>query len=220
MNKMSRRVGTSRQCRGFSLIELLVVIAIIAVLLALLMPFIRGALDKGRDATCIGRMKGMGQAIEMYVRDNDNYYPSGKDTDGIWATQHAKVSASNQTLVFHLAPYLDIDTAAQAGEYAPAVTCPGVSRLKPKRKDNAQYVLNHSITLGSESNYSVWGYAGDDKKPKRRLDVQVDQWLMSDTDKTHFRINPGWGNYANFADTPGHWNKWNFLFMDMRVGSL
>jgi prepilin-type N-terminal cleavage/methylation domain-containing protein len=57
--------------RGFTLIELLVVIAIIAILAAILFPVFAQAREKARQTACLSNMKQMGNALMMYVQDND-----------------------------------------------------------------------------------------------------------------------------------------------------
>lgn len=64
---------------AFTLIELLVVIAIIAILAALLMPTLSRAKESGRSAACIGNLRQMGVALQLYVQDNNNRLPTMRD---------------------------------------------------------------------------------------------------------------------------------------------
>lgn len=61
---MSRR-------NAFTLIELLVVIAIIAILMAILMPALNRAREQGKRAVCLGNLKQLTLAWNLYADDND-----------------------------------------------------------------------------------------------------------------------------------------------------
>ena len=68
--------------RGFTLIELLVVISIIALLIALLLPAIRGAKDIARQVTCLSNERQMGQVLQAYVGEADGFFPLVEDNNG------------------------------------------------------------------------------------------------------------------------------------------
>jgi prepilin-type N-terminal cleavage/methylation domain-containing protein len=66
---------------AFTLIELLVVIAIIAILAAILFPVFSQAKAAAKSVACLSNSKEIGLATQMYVGDNDGYYPQSKQTD-------------------------------------------------------------------------------------------------------------------------------------------
>ena len=75
----------TRHHRGFTLIELLVVIAIIAILAALLLPALSGAVENGRRTSCISNGRQLMAGMIAYANDHDGYLPysnQGTTADG------------------------------------------------------------------------------------------------------------------------------------------
>src|SRR5688500_4803950 len=70
-------VPRGRQRKGFTLIELLVAIAIIAILAAIPFPVFAQARETARSASCKSNLKQLGTAIQLYVQDFDEIYPTG-----------------------------------------------------------------------------------------------------------------------------------------------
>jgi prepilin-type N-terminal cleavage/methylation domain-containing protein len=69
---------------AFTLIELLVVIAVIAVLAALLFPAFGRAKESGKGTACIGNLRQIGIALQVYVQENNNRLPTMRDRS--WTT--------------------------------------------------------------------------------------------------------------------------------------
>jgi len=61
--------------RAFTLIELLVVIAIISLLISILMPSLRQAKELARLSVCMGNLRSMGLALQMYTNEYEETMP-------------------------------------------------------------------------------------------------------------------------------------------------
>ncbi len=78
-----------RRSAGFTLIELLIVIAIIAILSAVLLPALASARERARRNVCMGNLKQLHLAFQMYAEDNDESFPPRQDA--LWANAAASV---------------------------------------------------------------------------------------------------------------------------------
>lgn len=67
-------VSLRRYPAGFTLIELLVVIAILGILSAMLLPALTGARSAAQRADCVGNLRQLGVATEIYLGDNANLF--------------------------------------------------------------------------------------------------------------------------------------------------
>jgi prepilin-type N-terminal cleavage/methylation domain-containing protein len=67
----------SRAGIAFTLIELLVVVAIISLLIALLLPALNSARERGRTAACISHERQIFLAFGLFLADNNDYFPYG-----------------------------------------------------------------------------------------------------------------------------------------------
>ena len=62
-------IGIKRKSISFTLIELLVVIAIISILMAMLLPALKGARNMAKSSKCAGNLRQIGLANAMYFND-------------------------------------------------------------------------------------------------------------------------------------------------------
>ena len=73
---MSTRAAVARaRQRAFTLVELLVVIGIIALLIAVLLPALRGAREQAKSVQCLANLRSCGQLLYMYANANKGMFP-------------------------------------------------------------------------------------------------------------------------------------------------
>ena len=80
-------VWSFRRRGGFTLIELLITISIVATLVAIAVPASQRLVHKGRAAQCLGNLRNLGSAMQLYLNDHNNIMPTlvtareSKDSD-------------------------------------------------------------------------------------------------------------------------------------------
>lgn len=62
-----------RKQEGFTLIELLIVVAIIGIIASISIPALMNAVDRGKQKRTMSDLRVVGNAIETYSIDNNNY---------------------------------------------------------------------------------------------------------------------------------------------------
>lgn len=61
---------------AFTLVELLVVMFVISVLMSLLAPSLRSAMERGRRVRCMNNLKQIGTGLNMFANDHDGRLPT------------------------------------------------------------------------------------------------------------------------------------------------
>jgi len=75
----SANVSSNTFRAGFTLIELLVVIAVIAILMSIMLPALGKARTMALRVKCASNLKQIALAMQMYLNNNRNFYPSSQD---------------------------------------------------------------------------------------------------------------------------------------------
>lgn len=159
---------------GFTLIELLVVIAILSLLVSILMPSLRQALELAQDAACKANLRNYGLGMQMYVQDQDGVIPYCKN--GNLYVLDPKAGYDFDRPMTHLAPYVHPDVGPRGS--ANPLYCPA----EFKSHDFYNWAKNLSPTAAdwelmrkATSNYgSNWAMAPYEDPEPRGSGVEID----------------------------------------------
>jgi len=89
---LGARLWKSSSRKGFTLVELLVVVTVVGILLALVLPALSKAPEKGKSIRCISNLRQLAIAATLYADDNEDALP--------WSERHW-TSPSNPTAVMN-----------------------------------------------------------------------------------------------------------------------
>jgi prepilin-type N-terminal cleavage/methylation domain-containing protein/prepilin-type processing-associated H-X9-DG protein len=217
---------------GFTLVELLVVVSILALLIAILLPTLRGARRVSKRVTCGAQLRGIGHGLRMYLNDSNDYLPVVADFPSISlvaddppkpgiATVLRPYLRKDSKIVDDLAKELEID-----GEKV--FKCPADIPGKFERDgdnanksyfqtENSSYKFHHTLPLILH----VPGEPFDLNVPVKLQDI-----VRSERAKQIFGGKPAeeeiWllADYWTFHGKAGKNGSTNYLYVDGHVGDL
>jgi len=191
--------------RGFTLIELLVVIAIIGILAGMLLPALASARKRGQAAVCVGNLKQLALAENLYCDDNNGkYMPWTNPSGAYWWSWYAK--------------YLNA-----TGKSYGVMTCPTHHYISP---DGQNFSYAYNSILG-EVDIDLPGQNIADNVPANKIMwIDASYIVVGSWPTVPCQYQPWIGNWHNggsnaaFVDGHVEWIAYQRLFDDCTVEPL
>ncbi len=180
--------------KGFTLIELLVCIAVIAVISGMLLASVGTAMRKARATACVGNLRNVGYAFQMYSSDYDGYLPH----EDAGASSPPTGSGWYEVLVDYLPGGFSGDESV--------LQCPSVGREAVKKKWRS-YKMNSLLEDDETPFYRVGGCA-----PESRTILLFDARV--DNRGVCYQSKGTWKSACARHD-----GRTNLLFLDFHVSS-
>ena len=207
-----KTANNSKPADGFTLIELLVVIAIIAILAALLVPAVGGALVRAREVNKQANLRTMHQANFLYSMDHDGYTCLVSDARDPWNDRNWRDL---------LAPYAAEASKNRGDANTEAIFIdPFYEGYDPDTPSSSGYAMNASPGLPSTTSVNAYWKNGGGKPT---------QYLLEMIELPSSRLHIGdvkdgwfftWSNFEEKVDTSRHDGHGMFLMYDGSVQML
>jgi prepilin-type processing-associated H-X9-DG protein/prepilin-type N-terminal cleavage/methylation domain-containing protein len=146
---------------AFTLIELLVVVAIIALLVAIALPAMGAARERGRQAVCSANLRTLTVGIQRYSSEYNDYLPSAEppnrefpDTRH-WFLNSAVVSEMGVSLQYDAAAAVIGPPIANTPMICPSHASPNVWREGTSLAYGLGYMINGVLGLGGRPDHLV-----------------------------------------------------------------
>lgn len=213
-----------KSSRAFTLIELLAVVSITLVLLSLLVPVAGKMRYAARSAACIGNLRQISAALNLYASDNDGLLPALR-----YRADRNGDNPTKENWQFEINPYLQISgnnfKAIAQKASGRAIFCPEYYRDYRTKKEFQEFIcggygMNPNLGVGS---HNTWDF----RTKLVAIPKPVQTILVGDSDNFHLSIGADtWdapdestGRYGS-GDPIRHKNTANYLFVDGHVSSL
>ena len=188
-----------RRSLGFTLIELLVVVAIMSILMALILPALKGAKEKTMTVVCAGNLKQIGLASASYAQDHNgwgqtmNFWPGANDLVYAWTKSGTRLSyGTGDTAITYPIAALLVEPNYLT---AKVMECPSAQGSDAVKHQNAS------------NNYFVCDATRYKKTPADGFTVVYGTYLVRQTAlKRELAFASAW------ADMNGHPERWGCRF--------
>jgi prepilin-type processing-associated H-X9-DG protein len=190
-------------------------VSIIAILTALIVPGVQSSIRKAENIQCLGKMRSIGQGIQLYTQDNEEFPRS----------LHSAAGAGKQTWAKAILPYLGYTNTPSNAEWASIFEklyrCPA----DPKKEASIySYALNVFYELTPDGD----DYTGSPQTWRKPINVDhgAKTILLAEPKPVYYADHimcHQWTSAkgaSNAVDGLRHDRKSNYVFVDGHVESL